>query len=140
MPCAVGGQCIISIPWRFETLYLIRYDGTEIPNLIFKRDLTTTAPSTTFSYRQTTIWPILIDINWVDKIIETPVHITQYNNTTAASKISIHLNQHLSKTISIKTEQYSRKRRFVCSDPFVLNRRKKLNHPKLKPQTATSGF
>ncbi len=42
------------------------------------------------------IKPTLIDINEVDKIMETPASIMQYNSTTprpAASKMIIQLNQ-----------------------------------------------
>lgn len=46
-----------------------------------------------------------IDMNRVDKTIETPVgvYITQYNSTapqTAASKITVKLNQHLLKSFT----------------------------------------
>ncbi len=43
----------------------------------------------------------------MDKIKELSVSITQYNSTapqTAASKMIIQLNHHLSKTVSTKTE------------------------------------
>lgn len=55
---------------------------------------------------------LLITENGLDKITETPVHVTQYDSSstqTAASETAIKLNQQLSKKqFSIKAEQYNR--------------------------------
>ncbi len=51
-----------------------------------------------------------VDINGVDKMLETPFRITQYNSTaqqTMASKMTIKFNQHLSKTVSIQAQHYN---------------------------------
>ncbi len=55
-----------------------------------------------------TIEPTLIHINGLDKTIETPVSITRCISAapqTAASKMTIKLNHHLSKTVPTKAQQ-----------------------------------
>lgn len=52
------------------------------------------------------MWFTFIHMNGVDNITEAPVSIMQHSSTapqTAASRMSMRFNQHLSETVSIKT-------------------------------------
>lgn len=82
--------------------------------------------------------PVLVSPHWIDrmdKTLETPLCLTQYNLTAStANEHTVYLNRQLCKTVATKTDHYNL-HKGICSLPCTRARLSQPNKPFQSPTT-----